>query len=341
MVPQLLTWSGVIMPNKFAGICMLITVLAISSVARASVTFVYPSPKSLVSTSNHLIVKFNNPDISGAIVSVNGLPSDLMPVGTPEYRKSFRDILIVQPQWDAGKNDIVVELFKGKDLVESSREDIFYMAGKEAVPPVDYKSHRLHVPDNEKLCVDCHNMSPSVDQATSLQVKENSCYGCHKRMLEVKFVHGPTGTYSCGYCHSVTSAVKYDTPRRDIELCNECHAEKAAEFRKRKYLHGPIAAGMCEVCHDAHGSNFPSQLKSPVNELCFSCHEEVKKTPHVVRTTTGGGHPVGDKPDPSPSGKGRMMSCISCHDPHSGDVRYFFVNNAEDRMLLCQMCHNK
>lgn len=330
------------MTNKLAGICAIITAfLAAGSPACASVTFVYPSQKSIVSRTDHLIIKFNNPDISGVKISVNGLASDLLPVGTPEYRKAFRDILVVRPQWDAGKNEVVVELYKGNDVVDKGSEEIYYLARKEAPSPAEFKVNRLHVPDNEKLCVDCHNMSPSVAQATSLQEKENSCFGCHKRMLEVKYVHGPTGTYSCGYCHSLTAALKYDTPRRDIELCNECHAEKASEFRKRKYLHGPIAAGMCEVCHDSHGSAYPSQLKLPVNELCLSCHEEVRKTPHVVRTTTGGGHPVGDKPDPSPAGKGRLMSCISCHDPHSGDVRYFFVNNAENRMLLCQMCHNK
>jgi predicted CXXCH cytochrome family protein len=329
------------MTKKLAVFGMTIAVLAINSVASAAVTFVYPSPQSLVSRSEHLVLKFNDPDITAVKITVNGLASDLLQVGTPEYRKAFLDILILKPQWDAGKNDIAVELYKGKELVDTSRGEIFYLTRKEAAPPADYRVQRLHVPHNEKLCVDCHNMSPSADQATSLQVKENSCYGCHKRMLEVKYVHGPAGTYSCGYCHSLTAAVKYDTPKRDIELCNECHAEKATEFRKRKYLHGPIAAGMCEVCHDPHGSNHPSQLKLPVNELCVSCHEEVRKTPHVVRTTTGGGHPVGDKPDPSAYGKGRLMSCVSCHDPHSGDVRYFFVNNAEDRMLLCQMCHNK
>ncbi len=329
------------MTMKFTGMCVAIVVLAVASVASAAVTFVYPSPHSLVRRSSHLVIKFNDSDVSAVKITVNGVASDLLNVGTPEYRKAFQDMLIVKPQWDAGKNEIVVDLYKGKDLVNTSREDIFFLANKDATPPAEYQVHRLHVPENEKLCVDCHNMNPSADQATSLQMKENSCYSCHKGMLDVKYVHGPTGTYSCGYCHSLTAKIKYDTPKRDMELCSECHAEKAAEFKKRKYLHGPVAAGMCEVCHDPHGSNYPSQLKLPVNELCTSCHEDIKKTPHVVRTPTGGGHPISDKPDPSPYGKGRLMSCISCHDPHAGDVRYFFVNNADDRMLLCQMCHNK
>lgn len=329
------------MNKTLAGLCALLILLSGALPAFAAVTFVYPAPRSFVSRSEHLVVKFNDPDVTAARITVNGQASDLLQVGTPEYRKAFRDLLIVRPQWDAGRNEIVVDLFKGKDPASSARMEIFYLAGKDAVPPAEYQAQRLHVPQTEKLCSDCHTMNPNTDQATSLQAAENSCYGCHKGMLDVKFVHGPTGTYSCGYCHAVAATPKFDTPKRDIVLCNECHAEKATEFRKRKFLHGPIAAGMCEVCHDPHGSNYQSQLKQPINELCLSCHEDVRKAPHVVRTTSGGGHPVGDRPDPSPNGKGRTMSCISCHDPHSGDVRYFFVNNAEDRMLLCQMCHNK
>lgn len=330
------------MSSKRTALLLLIFFLKLCAVAAASVVFVYPPPKSLVHKSEHLIVKLNNPDATGVKITVNGLASDLMLVGSPEYRKAFEDILIVQPQWDAGKNDITLELFKGAELVETARSDIYFLARKgSAAAPKEYKETRIHLPETEKICVNCHNMNPNEAQTSNLQEKENSCYGCHKRMLNVKYVHGPTGTYSCGYCHSLKTAVKYDTPTRDIALCNECHADKATEFKKRKFLHGPIEAGMCEACHDSHGTNYPSQLRMPVNELCLSCHEEVKTTPHVVRTTSGGGHPVDGRPDPSPRGKGGMISCVSCHDPHAGDVRYFFVNNAEDRMLLCQMCHNK
>jgi predicted CXXCH cytochrome family protein len=98
---------------------------------------------------------------------------------------------------------------------------------------------------------------------------------------------------------------------------------------------------MCQDCHDPHGSQNESHLVKPVNELCLSCHAHIRKQKHVVRTSSGEGHPLSGKSDPSKKASGRQMSCVSCHAPHGGAVRYFFVSNADDRMNLCQMCHNK
>ncbi|RNC72759.1 MAG: cytochrome C [Desulfuromonadales bacterium] len=317
-------------------------ILAAATAAFGAVTFVYPSPNTWVERSNYLILKLNNPEVTGVRIAVNGISSDLLVVGSPEYRKMFQDILIVQPVWDHGRNDVTVESFIGKDRAESAQAQFYFAPrGEGASAPPEFKPYVFHMSDMEKRCSGCHNMEPSPAQLFSTLEKENPCVGCHRKMLNVKFVHGPAGTYSCVYCHTEKVAPRYAVTKREAALCNECHEDKAAEFRKRKYIHGPIAGGMCEVCHDPHGSNHYGQLKAPVNELCLSCHEAIKKTPHVVRTSTGEGHPVGGRKDPSALKSGREMSCISCHNPHASDVRYFFVNNAEDRMVLCQMCHNK
>ncbi len=157
--------------------------------------------------------------------------------------------------------------------------------------------------------------------------------------MNVKFVHGPAGTFSCSYCHSLTAKPKYAVTRRDAALCNECHADKAEGFKKRKYLHGPIDGGLCEVCHDSHGSPYPAQLRMPINELCLSCHAKIANEPHAVRTPKGEGHPLSGRPDISPKGKGRDISCVSCHEPHASDARHYFQSNEDDKMKLCQMCH--
>lgn len=308
--------------------------------AEAAISFIYPAPKTIVRLSDYLIVKMNNPKITGLKITVNGLASDMMLIGSPEYKKAFQDLVILQPVWDSGRNEIVIDGFAGESKIETASTDIFYNDKRGGTVPATYKENALHVPEQEKLCSPCHDINPTTAQMDNSMDKKNPCFGCHKKMGNVNYVHGPAGTFSCAYCHSLKGSPKYAVPLRDAPLCNECHADKSAEFKKRKYLHGPVEAGMCEICHDSHGTNNPSQLHQPINELCLSCHESVVDT-HVLRLTSGEGHPLKGKPDPSKPGSGRELSCISCHNPHGGDVRYFFQNNQDDRMQLCQMCHNK
>lgn len=322
---------------------MIVTMLlGCATAALGAVTFVYPAPNSWVDRSNYLILKLNNPEITGVKINVNGVAGDLLVVSSPDYRKAFQDMLIVQPVWDRGRNEITVESYIGKDRAETAQTLVYYLPkGDPATAPPEFKPNVFHTPEMELRCTACHTMDPSPAQLLSTQEKENPCVGCHRKMLNVKYVHGPAGTYSCVYCHKEKGTPKYVVTKREAALCGECHEDKTAEFKKRKYVHGPIAGGMCETCHDSHGTPYQAQLKAPVNELCLSCHESIKKTPHVVRTTTGTGHPVSGRTDPSAPKSGREMSCISCHNPHAADVRYFFVNNNEDRLMLCQMCHNK
>lgn len=307
-----------------------------------TIAFVAPTPNTWVGRSDHLVLKLNNPEITAVRINVNGVVGDMLAISSPEYRKAFQDFLIVQPLWDQGRNEVSVEAYAGKERVETAVASVYYAPGRDgATVPPEFKPFVFHVPDTESRCSGCHNMAPSPAQLLSTQERENPCFGCHRGMLKVAFVHGPAGTYSCVYCHKEKASPKYSVPKRDSALCVECHEDKSTDFAKRKYVHGPIAGGMCEVCHDPHGSANRAQLRMPINTLCLSCHETVARRPHILRTPSGEGHPVSGRKDPSASASGRDMSCISCHNPHAADVRYFFVNNAEERMALCQMCHNK
>jgi predicted CXXCH cytochrome family protein len=339
-----------LIPNRFQGLqlrkrlaAVVVLMILISCVAaEAAITFIYPAPKSWVKRSDYLIFKLNNPEITGVKITVNGLASEMMLIGSPEYRKAFQDLLILQAVWDPGKNDVIVEGYNGDKKLETVSTDIFYNVKRDAaVVPGEYRINVVHVPEVEKLCSPCHTMTPTAAQLDGSQEKKNPCYVCHKKMANLNYVHGPTGTFSCAYCHSLQGKPKYAIVRQGAALCNDCHAEKAAELKKRKLLHGPVEAGLCEVCHDSHGSDYPSQLHQPVNELCLSCHENIRTDTHVVRMASGKGHPLSGVPDPSRPGSGRELSCVSCHNPHGGDVRFFFQNNLEDRMQLCQGCHNK
>ena len=320
-----------------------ITLLAMSaSTGTAGVEFIYPSANSWVSRSGHLILKFNQVDLTAARITVNGISSEMMDIGSPEYRKLFKDFFIAQALWDTGKNSLQIDIFKGGQKIETASTNIFFIASDASLQaPPEFSPTIMHIPEKERLCVSCHNLNPTPAQMNSSIDKDNPCFSCHKRMLNLKYVHGPAGTYSCGYCHSSKGKPKHTVPKRGSALCYECHSDMDQQIRKRAFIHGPVEAGMCETCHDSHGSPFEYQLTKPVNELCLSCHGHIRNQTHVVRTTTGEGHPLSNKPDPSKKNSGKEMSCISCHNPHGGDVRFFFVNNAEERMLLCQMCHNK
>lgn len=310
--------------------------------ALAAVEFICPAPSSWVKGSGHMIIKLNQIDLTAVRIAVNGNASELIDVGSPEYRKLFRDFFIAQANWDNGRNSLQVDLFRGGQKVETAAADIFYVApdNSQQAPP-EFTPNTMHLVEKERLCLSCHNMNPNREQMNSNIEKDNPCFGCHKKMLNVKYVHGPAGTYSCGFCHSSKGNPKHAVPKRGADLCYECHADMAVQLKKRKYMHGPVEAGMCEACHDSHGTPYESQLRLPINELCLSCHGHIRTQTHIVRTTTGGGHPLKGFPDPAKKGTGKILSCISCHNPHASDVRYYFVNNAEDRMQLCQMCHNK
>jgi predicted CXXCH cytochrome family protein len=310
-------------------------------VAWGAINFIYPSPNSAVTSSGHLIFKLNQSEISSLRITHNGLVGEPVDVGSPEFRKLFQDIFIAQSLWDPGVNNLVVDLFNGGQKIESAPLSVFYepVDGGHKVLP-EYAPVALHRPEKERFCTSCHVMNPTPEQMNSSNEKNNPCIVCHKRMLAVKYVHGPAGTYSCGYCHDSKGTPKHSVPKRGAALCYECHSDMEAQLRKKKFLHGPVEAGMCEACHDPHGSQNESQLLKEVNDLCLSCHGHIRTQVHVVRIQSGESHPLKGKSDPAKKGSGREMSCVSCHSPHGGTVRYFFVNNSSDRMQLCQMCHN-
>lgn len=327
---------------KHLPLAMLIAVFISMSAAHAAVEFIYPAQNSAVNTSGHLILKLNQNDITSLRITHNGVAGQPVDIGMPEYRKLFQDFFIAQSLWDPGVNKIVVDLFKGAQKVESAHLSVFYAPeGSSQKTPPEYKPLALHRPETEILCTSCHNMNPTPAQMNSSLEKENPCYACHKKMMSVKYVHGPAGTYSCGYCHSSKGNPKHVVAKRGAALCYECHADMAVQVKKKKFVHGPVDAGMCESCHDSHGSQNESQLIKPINELCLSCHGHIRAQKHVVMTTTGEGHPLSGKKDPMRAASGKQMTCVSCHLPHGGNVRYFFFNNVEDRMTLCQACHNK
>ncbi|MBI1336891.1 MAG: hypothetical protein GC164_08005 [Phycisphaera sp.] len=84
------------------------------------------------------------------------------------------------------------------------------------------------------------------------------------------------------------------------------------------YVHGPINAGQCGVCHDEDKGGHTYPLKRPGNETCTFCHAVVghESVVHKAVTTDG---------------------CTSCHDPHASPTKYLLKRpNTEE---MCRQCH--
>jgi predicted CXXCH cytochrome family protein len=54
------------------------------------------------------------------------------------------------------------------------------------------------------------------------------------------------------------------------KLCYVCHEKYVTPGG---WMHGPVAAGECLLCHNPHKTNNESLLSKPIPELCYNCHE--------------------------------------------------------------------
>jgi predicted CXXCH cytochrome family protein len=121
------------------------------------------------------------------------------------------------------------------------------------------------------------------------------------------------------------------TPPTKICMTGVCHPSIA----EAEYVHGPIASGMCPICHD-DGSvplNLPAShievRKDSGRDKCLLCHEEIRALMGLGSVHT----PVADG------------DCVDCHDPHQGDNPFFlkFPPQVEKGRRIfaatCKVCH--
>jgi len=316
-----------------------IVILSLFPLAAQAIEIIYPADKTMVLRSNYLIIKAGDkPPLEELVIDIHGVASDPLDISSAEYKEAFADFLILEPEWDDGKNTIIVKGLVGGKVVATAQAEIFYSSHADpvAIIPQGFKPYVLHTPEQEALCAPCHNMNPTAAELRGATAENNPCASCHARMFDKKFVHGPEGVFQCVDCHdSKSKPQRWQISKDDLTLCGECHVDKIDDFKKNAFVHGPVATGGCVVCHDPHASNEPAQLVAPVNTLCSGCHSDVGKTGHVVRGVGGKGHPLG------PSRSGSQLSCASCHNPHGGPTKTFFIKNITNRFALCQECHKK
>lgn len=140
--------------------------------------------------------------------------------------------------------------------------------------------------------------------------------------------HGPYASKRCFLCHETTStrglvksdlkqpvasppAQRFDSalPGRLLmpprQLCFECHPSKSMEsaVKANLWIHGPVADGMCTICHSPHASSYPFMLRQGnAAEICSRCHAK-----GFIMPTED--HLQGEE-------------CTKCHNAHLGKNRF-------------------
>jgi len=310
-------------------------------VAARALQIVTPADGALLGESRHLIIKAGDtPPIDGITVDINGVKSDIVPISAPEYRKMFRDFLILGADFDPGENKIVVEGYAGTRRVAEAAAQV-YLRSEFDAPPARYRELPFHVAEREALCQGCHhNLNPTAKELAEPTPSKHPCASCHAGLINRKHVHGPAGVFECTSCHDAGSKpAKYAVADRDGRFCLDCHQDKYEDFRKAKRMHGPVEAKLCLVCHDPHASDTLAQVRGKVNASCLRCHATVQSGQHVVRGFSGQLHPLEGPVNPSDPSK--PLSCASCHEPHGADLKALLRGKGSSTMVFCRRCHNK
>ncbi len=114
--------------------------------------------------------------------------------------------------------------------------------------------------------------------------------------------HKPYDEKKCNDCHSNDKNQNDGLIVPKQELCGVCHTD----FIQGDNVHGPVAVGDCLACHLPHSSNHKALLIEDPDLICATCHQENRLAAAMHDRFTV-----------------KVISCGECHDPHSGDARYF------------------
>lgn len=129
----------------------------------------------------------------------------------------------------------------------------------------------------------------------------------------VWFIHEPQK--DCAGCHGSRKRRGFSTEVKLVtkvpELCYECHEGFSA---MQGWVHGPVAAGQCLICHDPHKSENEHLLKCPIPELCNFCHEKEE---------------IALVPDHSEEA---YLMCNNCHESHTSSERSLLKTGWEEKV---------
>ncbi|TLN27260.1 redoxin domain-containing protein, partial [bacterium] len=192
----------------------------------------------------------------------------------------------------------------------------------------------VHGPIPVGGCPACHDFKSKPHRYSLTAEGSDLCFTCHgdvKSKFEKSAVHGPVAMGLCVVCHNPHSApYKFQLRASQSSLCLGCHEDMRAKANKM-HIHKPITQDNCTGCHEPHASESQNYFgKADGAKLCELCHSSQKMATHSHQKS---GAPSVKVPGIPLDSKG-LLSCKSCHDPHSTD---------ETRLLTfkggCDGCH--
>jgi predicted CXXCH cytochrome family protein len=185
------------------------------------------------------------------------------------------------------------------------------------------KTHK-HKP-LKKGCTSCHK--PHAGNAKFLLKGgsvEQSCARCH-RVPWKRYTHTILTKANCTVCHEAHQADNKFLLRSGSEPkhCYLCHDDLRKEIKTAAHVHKPVGE-KCSACHEPHASDYPNQLKMPMDQMCYSCHKKTKLRIEKVAVI----HGAILKKD----------KCANCHSPHTSQ-RPKLLGDRMDK--VCLKCHNQ
>lgn len=249
-----------------------------------------------------------------------------------------------------GENRVKVVGYKNAVAVKEEAREL-YLTSKvdkeHRYLPREYVKGYFHNDENEKLCVQCHDMSVNeVKGEAFVDVKKSNCYECHKNINTKKHAHAPSVNWLCTTCHNGevgalnkadSAKTKYSVPDPIGDVCFSCHKKHKEEWGKNRFNHEPAESGRCNKCHNSHSEDNEMYLRKSSWDLCTTCHKDKIEGAHVVKTFGRAAHPTHGVKDPSRMPK--ELSCISCHSPHASNTSSLL--HSQSVMGICSRCHKK
>jgi predicted CXXCH cytochrome family protein len=193
------------------------------------------------------------------------------------------------------------------------------------------------VASHEVLTFFFTGVPPPGEEEKQQEEERPAAVAARQRAVIVKatnYSHGPYAANECYRCHEVSASGGYRgfgkkeeaagalakpgiVPGKMVapyvELCTGCHDTKSPMRAASKglWVHGPVSAGYCILCHSPHAGPEPYMLLKKPNEQCVECHTGGMILSQAVHK---------EKSD-----------CVSCHNPHLGkDARLLKAEYRED-----------
>lgn len=318
-------------------LALMVSIASLSADETGGIVLVLPEDNTLIEDGMiNIVIAVQNRDFFDTInITRNSVTVVTVPVDRGK-KYVCRGISL-----DRGPNEIVVSALRDGKIVQTIKAEVFYRSDlfKDfRTAPAAFQKRRFHLAERETPCSPCHSMQVTEKDYKPAAPADSSCFSCHKKMAENRYVHGPIAKWNCLVCHDPgTQPAKYRTKEVAEHICFNCHKEEKEEWTTKKYFHGPTGKGKCTICHTTHSSENPFQLLLPTTELCLLCHSEIALTPHAISAFSQAGHPYASRKEArSASG---VLTCASCHNPHSADTEYLFKYPTKSVFDLCKNCH--